>query len=151
MNRKLHNTVTALFATSGLLVLSLIAARPMPIQETLVAPAAVHAELRDSDVAAAERAAAAAKTKGRHAAEAAKRIEARAAQLEARLAATKDHGEALGEIVGFAAEAATIAAVATAFDEAQAAEPAAPVVKVPKRAGGRQSVAMPFFSFAPRG
>ena len=26
-----------------------------------------------------------------------------------------------------------------------------PVVKVPKRAGGRQSVAMPFFSFAPRG
>ena len=147
MNRKLHNTVTALFATSGLLVLSLIAARPMPIQETLVAPAAVHAELRDSDVAAAE----AAKARGRHAAEAAKRIEARAAQLEARLAATKDHGEALGEIVGFAAEAATLAAVATAFDEAQAAEPAAPVVKVPKRAGGRQSVAMPFFSFAPRG
>ena len=147
MNRKLHNTVTALFATSGLLVLSLIAARPMPTQETLVAPAAVHAELRDSDVAAAE----AAKARGRHAAEAAKRIEARAAQLEARLAATKDHGEALGEIVGFAAEAATLAAVATAFDEAQAAEPAAPVVKVPKRAGGRQSVAMPFFSFAPRG
>ena len=147
MNRKLHNTVTALFATSGLLVLSLIAARPLPTQETLVAPAAVHAELRDSDVAAAE----AAKARGRHAAEAAKRIEARAAQLEARLAATKDHGEALGEIVGFAAEAATLAAVATAFDEAQASEPAAPVVKVPKRAGGRQSVAMPFFSFAPRG
>jgi hypothetical protein len=147
MNRKLHNTVTALFATSGLLVLSLIAARPLPTQETLVAPAAVHAELRDSDVAAAE----AAKARGRHAAEAAKRIEARAAQLEARLAATKDHGEALGEIVGFAAEAATLAAVATAFDEAQAAEPAAPVVKVPKRTGGRQSVAMPFFSFAPRG
>ena len=147
MNRKLHNTVTALFATSGLLVLSLIAARPLPTQEVLVAPAAVHAELRDSDVAAAE----AAKARGRHAAEAAKRIEARAAQLEARLAATKDHGEALGEIVGFAAEAATLAAVATAFDEAQAAEPAAPVVKVPKRTGGRQSVAMPFFSFAPRG
>ena len=147
MNRKLHNTVTALFATSGLLVLSLIAARPLPTQETLVAPAAVHAELRDSDVAAAE----AAKARGRHAAEAAKRIEARAAQLEARLAATKNHGEAIGEIVGFAAEAATLAAVATAFDEAQASEPAAPVVKVPKRAGGRQSVAMPFFSFAPRG
>ena len=147
MNRKLHNTVTALFATSGLLVLSLIAARPLPTQEVLVAPAAVHAELRDSDVAAAE----AAKARGRHAAEAAKRIEARAAQLEARLAATKNHGEAIGEIVGFAAEAATLAAVATAFDEAQASEPAAPVVKVPKRAGGRQSVAMPFFSFAPRG
>ena len=147
MNRKLHNTVTALFATSGLLVLSLIAARPVPTQETLVAPAAVHAELRDSDVAAAE----AAKARGRHAAEAAKRIEARAAQLEARLAATKNHGEAIGEIVGFAAEAATLAAVATAFDEAQAAEPVAPVVKVPKRTGGRQSVAMPFFSFAPRG
>ena len=147
MNRKLHNTVTALFATSGLLVLSLIAARPMPTQDTLVAPAAVHAELRDGDVAAAE----AAIARGRHAAEAAKRIEARAAELEARLAATKDHGEALGEIVGFAAEAATLAAVATAFDEAQAVEPAEPVAKVRKRAGGRQSVAMPFFSFAPRG
>ena len=147
MNRKLHNTVTALFATSGLLVLSLIAARPMPTQEFLVAPVAVQADLRDSDVAAAE----AAKARVRHAAELAKRMEARAAELEARLAATKNHGEAIGEIVGFAAEAATLAAVATAFDEAQAVEPAAPVVKVPKRAGGRQSVAMPFFSFAPRG
>jgi len=147
MNRKLHNTATALFATSGLLVLSLVASRPMPSPETLVAPAVVHAEVRD---AAGAGQVAANIVRGRRAAEAAAHIEAHAAQLQARLAASKDHAEAMGEIVGFAAEAATLATIAAAFDEAAAIEPAEPVAKVRKR-GGRQSVAMPFFSFAPRG
>ena len=159
MNRKLHNTVTALFATSGLLVLSLIAARPVPTQETLVEPAAVHAELRDSDVAAAERAAAAAKTKGRHAAAAAQRIEKRAADLEARLAKTKNAADAVGEIVGFAAEAATLASIAAAMDGVETGDAAivdadterSTNTPARKRPHGRQSVAMPFFSFAPRG
>ena len=31
MNRKLHNTASALFASAGLLVLSLMAANPMPV------------------------------------------------------------------------------------------------------------------------
>jgi hypothetical protein len=133
MNRKLHNTVTALAATTGLLVLSLMAAHPAPT-------AAVPFE---AQVAQA-----------RHAQEAAKRIDARAAQLKVRLAQTKDTGEALGEIAGFAAEAATIATIAAALDQSdgfQAAETSTESVKPRKRALGRQSVAMPFFSFAPRG
>ena len=148
MNRKLHNTVTALFATSGLLVLSLIAARPLPTQETLVAPAAVHAELRDSDVAAAE----ATKARVRHAAELAKRMEARAAELEARLAAAKNGADALGEIAGVAAEAATLAAIAAAYDQADALDAAAvQTPKPPRKRASRATVAMPYFSFAPRG
>ena len=39
MNRKLHNSVTALFATTGLLVLSLMAANPVRTQsDAIVAP-----------------------------------------------------------------------------------------------------------------
>ena len=141
MNRKLHNTVTALAATTGLLVLSLMAANPvapapMPTFEYAAALSAV-----DHDEQA------------RHAAEAAKRIEARAAVLEARLSKAKAPEEALGEIVGFAAEAATMAAIAAALDESGAVSKIpAPAATAPrKRAPGRQSVAMPFFSFAPRG
>jgi hypothetical protein len=139
MNRKLHNTVTALSATTGLLVLSLMAARPLPaLHATPDAPAFAQetVELREQ---------------GRHAAEAAKRIEARAIELQARLATTRDNAEAIGDIVGFAAEAATLATVATAFDQAQAAKIAEPAPKPRKRTQGRQSVAMPYFSFAPRG
>ena len=138
MNRKLHNTVTALFATTGLLVLGLMAANPVAQVPSPFAPQA--------EVASA----AAAKT--RYQQDAAKRIEARAAEMEARLAKTKDKSQALGEIAGFAAEAATLAAIAAAFDQADAldATPVAEIAK-PHRTHGRQSVAMPFFSFAPRG
>jgi hypothetical protein len=94
----------------------------------------------------------------RHAAEAAKRIEARAADLELRLSQTKNTHEAIGEIVGFAAEAATLASIAAAMDGVEAGDAAivdadTERTNTParKRAHGRQSVAMPFFSFAPRG
>ena len=138
MNRKLHNTVTALFATTGLLVLGLMAANPVMQAPSPFAP---QAEVASAAIA-----------KTRYQQDVAKRIEARAAQMEARLAKTKDKSQALGEIAGFAAEAATIAAIAAAFDQADAldATPAAEVAK-PLRTHGRQSVAMPFFSFAPRG
>ena len=143
MNRKLHNTVTALAATTGLLVLSLMAANPV----LAPAPMPTHSDYV-SAAPAADRAA-----QVQHAAEAAKRIEARAARLEERLAKAKAPEDALGEIVGFAAEAATIAAIAAALDEAGAvSKMPAPAVSAPrKRSPGRQSVAMPFFSFAPRG
>jgi hypothetical protein len=134
MNRKLHNTVTALAATTGLLVLGLMAASPAMVPMPQAPTETV--------------------VQARHAAEAAKRIEARAARLESRLAKAATQGEAIGEIAGFAAEAATLAVIATAFDEANAftTQSAPPAVVPPrKRAGGRQSVAMPFFSFAPRG
>src|SRR5688572_8555751 len=99
MNRKLHNTVTALAATTGLLVLTLMAANPAMAPTSAPMP---------TDYAA----------QARQATEVAKRIEVRAARLEERLAEAKEPGEALGEIAGFAAEAATIAALAAAFDEA---------------------------------
>ena len=134
MNRKFHNTVTALAATTGLLVLTLMAARPAMAPAPAIAPVVAQ---------------------GPHASAAAKQIEARAARLQARLAAARNGGDAIGEIAGFAAEAATLAAIAAAFDQADAlaageAAPVAPVV-LPRKRAGRQSVAMPFFSFAPRG
>jgi hypothetical protein len=134
MNRKLHNTVTALAATTGLLVLSLMAAHP--VQMT--------AEPFEAEMAQA-----------RHARDAAQRIESRAALLQSRLAQSRDHAEAIGEIAGFAAEAATLATIAAAFDEAESLDAAAETTtsaKPRKRAAaGRQSVSMPYFSFAPRG
>ena len=157
MNRKLHNTVTALFATSGLLVLSLMAANPAPMAgPALLAPiaaqpAATHApaEAKLAKIAA----------QGRHAAAAAKRIEARAAELQARIDQSKNGEEAVGEVFGFVAEAATLASLAAAMDGMENPESFAAVEAADeeqakpsrKRTVGRQSVAMPFFSFAPRG
>ncbi|MUV14994.1 hypothetical protein [Noviluteimonas gilva] len=156
MNRKLHNTVTALFATSGLLVLSLMAANPAPslgeavFSPVVATPAAPHAP---ADAKLAKIVA-----EGRHAAAAAKRIEARALQLQARIDKAKDGNEKIGEVVGFVAEAATLASIAAAMDGienpdivANVDDEVAPAKPVRKRAVGRQSVAMPFFSFAPRG
>ena len=157
MNRKLHNTATALFATSGLLLLSLMAANPASsareavLAPVVVQPAATHAP---ADAKLAKIVA-----EGRHAAAAAKRIEARALGLQARLDKAKDGNEKIGEVVGFVAEAATLASIAAAMDGIEnpdivanvddaVAEPAKPARK---RTVGRQSVAMPFFSFAPRG
>ena len=91
MNRKLHNTVTALFATSGLLALSLMAANPLP-REVAAKPAP-------------------------------------AIQLAQ-------------------VEVATLAAVAGAIGQAEAAATARPARRSHR---GRQSVAMPFFSFFPKG
>ena len=155
MTRKLHNSVTALVATSGLLVLSLMAANPVSndtLSGTVVVPVV-------QQVPVAPAPAAKIAVQARHAAAAAQRIEKRAADLEARLAKTKNAADAVGEIVGFAAEAATLASIAaamdgvegdsaivdTALDNERATAPAR------KRIHGRQSVAMPFFSFAPRG
>jgi hypothetical protein len=158
MNRKLHNSVTALFATTGLLVLSLMAANPVRTTqevEVVAVPVVQQVSLAHAEKAQPENLAA----QARHAAAAAARIEARAAQLEASLKQSKDSNEALGVLVGFAAEAATLATLAAAMDGLEGNAPAiadnametedAPPAR--KRAHGRQSVSMPFFSFAPRG
>ncbi|KGQ20329.1 hypothetical protein LF41_865 [Lysobacter dokdonensis DS-58] len=157
MNRKLHNTVTALFATSGLLVLSLMAANPAPSTGASVLAPIVVQPAADSAPANAKLAKLAAQ--GQHAAAAAKRIEARAADLEARLAKAKNGNDALGEVLGFAAEAATLATIAAAMDGVEHPDTMAAVEEADttpskparKRTSGRQSVAMPFYSFAPRG
>ncbi len=107
MNRKLHNTVTALFATSGLLALTLLAAHPLQVQ----APAA-------PQVAGLE-------------------ATARGIQLSA----------------GLSTQATTLAAIAAAFDGTPAVQAAQhPTLRPVHRSHrGRQSVAMPFFSFFPKG
>jgi hypothetical protein len=114
MNRKLHNTVTALFATSGLLALSLMAANPLP-QEVALKPAPT------TQLA---------------------RLEAATARLETQAR----------NLAGLGAEAATLAAVAEAIDQAEVAKAeAAPARPARRSHRGRQSVAMPFFSFFPKG
>ena len=156
MNRKLHNSVTALFATTGLLVLSLMAANPIRshLPGADVAPVVQQVPAAPAPTAEVAKATA----EARHTAEAAKRIEARAADLELRLAQSKNTSEAIGEIVGFAAEAATLASIAAAMDGVEgnaaivdATDTERTTTPARKRAHGRQSVAMPFFSFAPRG
>jgi hypothetical protein len=158
MNRKLHNSVTALFATTGLLVLSLMAANPVRTQSDAIVAPVVQQQVPVARVQPVRPAQLA--VEARHAIEAAKRIEARAAVLEVRLEHAKNAGDALGQIVGFAAEAATLASIAAAMDGMEATdsviadnaidgESSTPPAR--KRAHGRQSVAMPFFSFAPRG
>ena len=132
MSRKLHNTVTALIATSGLLVLSLMAASPVSQDVVLpMGPATVEAaQPADVDLARLD---------------AAQAWDAEVATIESDFA----------NVVAAAAEAATAAAVAAAFEQARVAEAGrtAQATLAPRKRAvhGRQSVAMPFFSFAPRG
>ena len=127
MNRKLHNTVTALFATSGLLALSLMTANPLPA-EVAVAPVPA-AQLARVEATAS-------------------RLETQARNLDRKL---QSHAAAV-ELAGLSAQVATVAAVAEAIDQAEVASTeAAPARPARRSHRGRQSVAMPFFSFFPRG
>ena len=140
MTRKLHNTISALVATSGLLVLSLMAASPIP-----AGPAETSWSSPDhvAQVApAADRGEAAAR-----------RLDAQAQALEARLKASVDASEAVTYVAAFTAEAATAAILAEALDvaETEMDSETAPQRARSKPRRNRQSVAMPFFSFAPRG
>ena len=134
MNRKLHNTFSALFASTGLLVLSLIAATPMSPQAASPTPDRLaQVETSAPRMTVAHRVG--------------------AQPLQSRRDQTSTATEALAQVAAFTAEAATAAVLAEAFDEAGTdieAEPATPRTRnKPRR--NRQSVAMPYFSFAPRG
>lgn len=136
MNRKLHNTISALVATTGLLVLSLIAAGPLPADATWTSPELARVE-----------------TPATHAEAAARDIAAQAKALEARIATSATASEAIAHVAAFTAEAATVAVLAEAIDAAAADiedKPAAATARAKPRRS-RQSVAMPFFSYAPRG
>ena len=135
MNRKLHNTAAALFASAGLLVLGLIVASPTPVADAEAFAATDAAWSRTERVEAAARG-----------------IEARAAILEQELAASRDASEAVAGVAAFAAEAATLAVMAETLDALEGSEaPAREVAPRRKPRRSHQSVAMPFFSFAPRG
>ena len=109
MNRKLHNTVTALFATSGLLALSLVVGHPVE------GTAPQMAYPTSAEVV---------------------RIEAAARTLEAR-------ADALDRALS--AEGSAVMPTLSA-DPADKSRP-----RTSHRHRGRQSVAMPFFSFFPKG
>lgn len=138
MNRKLHNTAAALLATTGMLVLALIAASPMPLQ-SFATPAPSFAQTTTTKAARVEAAA--------------DRIEARAKLLESRLTKTTEAADAVAQVAAFAAEAATVAILAEAFDgeSTTATSVPTPVKHTQPIRRSRQSVAMPYFSFAPRG
>ena len=117
MNRKLHNTVTALFATSGLLALSLVAGRPVELPSTPATMAPM------AQVAAIE---------------AASRIDARAQGLD------RSQADAALQLDDLTAQA-------TALEQALGPTQGRSPRPVRHARRGRQSVAMPFFSFFPKG
>jgi hypothetical protein len=137
MNRKLHNTTSALLASAGLLVLSLMAASPMP------APSAAgpFAGTIDAPALAGLEAAAG-------------RAEAHAATIERAGSDPRHAAEAVAGLAAVAAELAAIAVLSEALDSAEASPGAGrnDQAAAPRKARrSHQSVAMPFFSFAPRG
>lgn len=169
MNRKLHNTFSALSVATVLMTAGLIAAKPaprpepapvLPIAAVALINAAAAIESRQAErVHATE---AQAKATERAALARAKDIELRAQALAKELQnGKKDVGEILGRVAGFTAEVATEAAFNAAIEEfasagtAEAVEATetyvAPPAPVRKPRQHRRSLAMPYFSFATRG
>lgn len=169
MNRKMHNTFSALSVAAVLMTAGLIASSPArqsePAQEVLAAisirdavpagavpkPWTQHRLVRTERSVQARQAAAEARAKD---------IEARAEALAQRLQGTRDVGTILGHVAGFTAQVATETALNAAADEwadyeistvetveSAAAESASP----PKLRRGHRAMALPYFSFAPRG
>ncbi|MCL1633764.1 hypothetical protein M2650_03775 [Luteimonas sp. SX5] len=170
MNRKLHNTFSALSVATVLMTAGLIVATPAPqteptarLQSTALAAVVEAATVAESRQAERIRAAEArAKAVERAAQVQAKNIELRAQALAKELQGGKqDVGEILGRVAGFTAEVATEAAFNAALQEfasagtaeaAQATETYdAPPAPVRKPRQHRRSLAMPYFSFANRG
>ncbi|MBW8808980.1 MAG: hypothetical protein JF591_09095 [Lysobacter sp.] len=125
MNRKLHNSISALMAAGGALVLGLVVMMPVP-NPALGSPA------------------------GMDVAQVARRIEARAQQLESSTSAAGIAAFA----GGLASEVADLSAMANTLEPTSAAEPASNETK--RKAGtaarsNRRNLVMPYFSFLSRG
>lgn len=168
MNRKLHNTFSALSVATVLMTAGLIAAKPAPpADQTAFQPQAVVAVAEAAPAMQAierqaqqtQRSARTAELRAkaieRNAQARAKDIEARAQALAKRLEGNKDVGEILGQVAGFTAEVATEAALNAAVEEftsVETTEPyVAPQAPARKQRHSRRSLAMPYFSFATRG
>lgn len=170
MNRKLHNSISALMAAGGALVLGLVVAMPLPAPYAAPAPAlaefaadapatrpidvdlgAVKARIRFDRAFLAR-----AQARSGDVAGAVRQIEQRASQLE--------NAERAGELAtlagALAGDVADLAALANAIapnavPDTAAAEPAG--AAEPKRKAGsaarrnRSNLVMPYFSFLSRG
>lgn len=170
MNRKLHNTFSALSVATVLMTAGLIAATPAPHADPVVAGAQIAAAVAENDsvARARERRAQQVERSSRSAGEArakaiesaalarAKDVERRAEALARQLEGNENIGEILGQVAGFTAEVATEAALNAAIEELTTIETTEPYIEPPpapvsKRRHSRRSLAMPYFSFAPRG
>lgn len=166
MNRKLHNTFSALSVATLLTTACLMAAKPIPdagsfATQQIGAVLADSAAVADADRLAqrAERAGQAAEASAKAVEQAslarAKAIEARSETLAKQLEGEQDVGKILGHVVGFTAEVVTETALNAAIEEITSADTAeasvAPPTPVRKPRQNRRSLAMPYFSFASRG
>lgn len=142
MNRKLHNSLIALSASAAVLVLGLVAATPAAPSDTGLGTRPISYEATTSAIGFDQLAAAA-------------RAEAAADGVRADLAEI----DTLADAAALTAELAAAAALAAAFQQATSASSAPrdsadqvrsqPTRKTTRR--NRQTLVMPFFSFAPRG
>lgn len=168
MNRKLHNTFSALSVAVALMTAGLIAATPTPGADPVatrsqpiatVAASAPATKTSDQPVPRADRyrrsAELRAKAIERASLARAKDIEARAEALAKQLEGNKNVGDILGHVAGFTAQVATEAALNAAVEEFTAVETtepyAAPPAPTSKLRQSRRSLAMPYFSFATKG
>lgn len=148
MTRKLHNTFSALTATAILAVGLMVAA---PARQEAASLAS-----QTQPTVAAPGHTAAADARQRAALARAKAVEDHADILARQLERSADSKEALGHVAAFTAVVVTEAALAAAFDdsseigkiESQISEEEKPARKSRRT---RQSLVMPYFSFATRG
>ncbi len=153
MNRYFHNTLSAMSATAVMLAAVLTLAVPA---HPLAEPARQATVAEASEVAAAP---APRKQIDVQAVQAqANEIEARAERLAAQLEQATTTGETIAHVAAFTAEVATVTALTAVLNElpdaVEAAEIAtikpAPARRAGKHKRSRQSLAMPYFSFASR-
>lgn len=164
MNRKLHNSISALIAAGGALVLGLVVMMPVPNPAlgspsgmallAADAPATRPLELDLGAVKAQIRFnrsfVEGAKARSSDVAQVARRIEARAAQLENSTSAV----EIAAFAGGLASEVADLGALAQSLETTPAAEPASTPAQRKTGAatrGNRRNLVMPYFSFFSRG
>ncbi|HEY0662637.1 MAG TPA: hypothetical protein VGD21_15105 [Lysobacter sp.] len=137
MNRKLHNSLSALMATGATLAIALMVAVPaQPLPQRTSVPLQLGAlEIEVTPKVSRDQAA------------------ARAEDLIRRIEQGADQVDTLAEAASLTAEIATAAALAGALDASQEMDDRPSEPRQPNRARRhtRQTLVMPYFSFSPRG
>ena len=138
MNRKLHNSLSALMATGATLAIALmvaVPAQPLPPQRTSVPLQLGALEIEVTPKVSSKQAA------------------ARAEALARRIEQGADQVDTLAEAASLTAEIATAAALAGALEASQDMDdrPSEPRQSSRARRHTRQTLVMPYFSFSPRG
>jgi len=136
MNRKLHNSLSALIATGAVLAFGLMIAAPAPQPVSPSLPLQLGA-LKIEVTPKVSREQAAVRTEAL-----VRRIETEADQIDT-----------LAEAASLTAEIATVAALAGAFEAKRGMDAHATQPRQPRKATrhSRQTLVMPYFSFSPRG